>query len=291
MSNLLSLLIPLLVVVSVCLIGWTTLQITSRVQGRGREYMDPLSPKLKLIWPAVQFVTFYTGRFVSVEYLESTRKQLQRSGLYFVMSPEEFFSLKIVVALLVGLATAVGLSTAKMEVFPLVLFGVLIGFMMPTMSMTEQRKKREKEIVRLLPTYLDFMTMAVEAGLSLTGAIAQAINNGPPGLLKLELEKVMRDVKAGAGRVEALIAMSERLEIKEVSTLVNSLAQAERTGGSVGETLRRQADQRRVERFQRAEKLAMEAPVKLVFPLVAFIFPCTFIVLGFPLVMKFLHEM
>lgn len=291
MSNFLSLLIPLLVVLAVCLLGWTTLQITSRVQGRDREYMDPLSPKLRLIWPAVQFVTFYVGRFISVEYLESTRKQLQRSGLYFVMSPEEFFSLKIVVAVLVGLASAVGLSMAKMDVFPLVLFGVLIGFMMPTMSMTEQRKKREKEIVRLLPTYLDFMTMAVEAGLSLTGAIAQAINNGPPGLLKLELEKVMRDVKAGAGRVEALMAMSERLEIKEISTLVNSLAQAERTGGSVGETLRRQADQRRVERFQRAEKLAMEAPVKLVFPLVAFIFPCTFIVLGFPLVMKFLHEM
>ena len=98
-----------------------------------------------------------------------------------------------------------------------------------------------------------------------------------------------RDVKAGAGRVEALQAMSERLDIREVTTLVNAIAMAERTGARIGQALRTQADQRLEDRIQRAEKLAMEAPVKLIFPLVAFIFPCTFIVLGFPLAMKVIH--
>ena len=84
--------------------------------------------------------------------------------------------------------------------------------------------------------------------------------------------------------------MSERLEMREVTSVVAAIAQSERSGGSVGNTLRIQAEQQRVERFQRAEKLAMEAPVKLIFPLVAFIFPTTFIVLGFPIAMKLLHS-
>ncbi|XGA80316.1 type II secretion system F family protein [Halomonas sp. CH40] len=131
--------------------------------------------------------------------------------------------------------------------------------------------------------------MAVEAGLSLAAAIVKATTNGPPGLLRQELERVNRDIRAGAGRIEALEAMSSRLEIREVTQVVSALAQAEKTGSSVGETLRIQAEQQRVERFQRAEKKAMEAPVKLIFPLVAFIFPATFIVLGFPIVMRLVH--
>ena len=111
----------------------------------------------------------------------------------------------------------------------------------------------------------------------------QAVDKGPEGPLNVEVQKVLRDIKAGSGRIVALRNMSNRLEIKEISSLVSSLAQAEKSGSSIGETLRIQSDQRRVERFQRAEKLAMQAPVKLVGPLVLFIFPTTFIILFFPI--------
>jgi tight adherence protein C len=74
-----------------------------------------------------------------------------------------------------------------------------------------------------------------------------------------------------------------------IVNLVSALIQAEATGMNLGPILRAQAEQRRAERFARAEKLAMEAPVKLLFPLIAFIFPCTFVVLGFPIAMKFIH--
>lgn len=85
--------------------------------------------------------------------------------------------------------------------------------------------------------------------------------------------------------------MADRLQITEVNSLVSALAQAEKTGASLGSTLRIQADQRRVERFQRAEKKALEAPVKLVFPLIVFIFPVTFMILAFPIAMKFMYEL
>ena len=84
--------------------------------------------------------------------------------------------------------------------------------------------------------------------------------------------------------------MAERLDIPEITSFVSSIIQAEKMGASLAAVLRVQADQRRNERFQRAEKMAMEAPIKLVGPLILFIFPVTFIVLGFPIVMKFLGE-
>lgn len=166
-----------------------------------------------------------------------------------------------------------------------------MGWFLPSISLNDFRKKREMAIVKALPTFLDFLTMGVQAGMNVSGAIGQAVEKGPEGPLRQEFEKVIRDVRAGMSRVDALKAMAERLEIREITTFVTAIAQAEKTGASLTEALRIQADQRRVERFQRAEKLAMEAPVKLIFPLVVFIFPMTFIILGFPIAMKFMYEL
>ncbi len=82
--------------------------------------------------------------------------------------------------------------------------------------------------------------------------------------------------------------MAERLDMHDISSFVNAMVQAEKSGSGMASTLRIQSEQRRNERFQRAEKKAMEAPVKLVFPLVMFIFPVTFIIVGFPIAMKIL---
>jgi tight adherence protein C len=261
-----------------------------------RTYMDPLPLKVRLVWPLVRIVAPYAERFMSVEYTEKLRSQLVHSGLFYLYMPYEFTALRIVSAGLTLLAALIIVPLLPIDFFKSHVFWWTVGlgalaYALPYLAMRDRAKRRQKEIVRMLPIYLDFITMTVEAGLSLGGALAQAVAKGPPGLLRNELERVNRDVKAGAGRIEALQMMADRLEIREITTLVNAIALAERTGGSVGHVLRAQADQRLSERFQRAEKLAMEAPVKLIFPLVAFIFPSTFVVLGFPIVMKLLHEM
>jgi tight adherence protein C len=143
-------------------------------------------------------------------------------------------------------------------------------------------------VQRTLPAYLDFITMAVEAGLNMTGALTQAMDKGPAGPLKHEFFMVVRDLRSGLPRADALRRMEARLQMPEVTSFVGTVIQAERMGASLGSALRVQAEQRRIERFQRAEKAAMEAPVKLIGPLMMFIFPVTFIVLGFPIAMKFL---
>jgi len=124
----------------------------------------------------------------------------------------------------------------------------------------------------------------------LQGALQQAALKGPKGALCDEIKRVLRDVRSGKARADALRAMSERVQEPAVTNFVTALIQAERMGMNLGPVLRAQADQRRSERFLRAEKLAMEAPVKLLFPLIAFIFPCTFIVLFFPIVVQFMQS-
>lgn len=254
-----------------------------------RTYMDPLPWQLRVIWPLVLFCAHYFGRFLSTEAIERTHTSLMRGGWSYRMTPEQFLGLKLVSCLVVALAAGVVLWALDRAYPPLLVAIAVFGYWIPAWKLREVRKLRERHIIRMLPTYLDFITMAVEAGLSLSGALVQATANGPDGLFKQELARVNRDIKAGAGRVQALERMGERLDLRPVSGVIAAIAQAEKTGSDVGKTLRVQADQQRVDRFQRAEKLAMEAPVKLIFPLVAFIFPTTFIVLGFPILMKWLH--
>jgi tight adherence protein C len=160
--------------------------------------------------------------------------------------------------------------------------------MFPLVWLSDTRKKREVAVIRALPVFLDFTTMAVEAGLNLSGALQQAMNKGPDSPLRNEFSIVMRDLRSGVTRSDALKRMAERLDIADINTFVNAMVQAEKMGSSMATALRIQSEQRRTERFQRAEKVAMEAPVKLIFPLIMFIFPVTFIVLGFPIAMKFL---
>ena len=136
---------------------------------------------------------------------------------------------------------------------------------------------------------LDIITLCVEAGLNLTGAMSQAVAKGPAGPLRDEFSRVLRDVRAGRPRIDALRTLADRMNEPAITNLVSALIQAERMGMNLGPILRAQSEQRRNERFAQAEKLAMEAPVKLLFPLIAFIFPCTVVVLGFPIAMKFIN--
>ncbi|MDX1589780.1 MAG: type II secretion system F family protein [Oleiphilaceae bacterium] len=256
-----------------------------------RSYKDPLPPLLRWSWPLVRLFAFYVGERLPTDWLERYQNTIRRSGIAYLMSADEFVGLKCLGAMAAIAIAGLILSTlGAMDPLYWILAAV-VGWTLPSLSLRDLRQKREKKILRVLPTYLDFLTMAVQAGMNLSGALQQAVDKGPPGPFQGELNKVVRDVRAGMSRIDALKAMAERLDIREVSTFVTAVAQSEKTGASLGETLRVQADQRRTERFQRAEKLAMEAPVKLIFPLVMFIFPMTFLVLGFPIAMKFLYEL
>lgn len=150
-------------------------------------------------------------------------------------------------------------------------------------------ESRRDEVTRELPLYVDMLTLALEAGGSLSVALKVATERSPDSVLRRAFIRVQGDLRAGRSRAEALRALGERLDMPAISPLVAALVQADASGGSLASVLRAQSEQRLNERFARAEKRAMEAPVRMLGPLVLCIFPCTFLILGFPIVMRFLQ--
>ncbi|MEX3933562.1 type II secretion system F family protein [Paraburkholderia phymatum] len=255
-----------------------------------RTWLDPLPPLLRFVWPVVNFVAHHMGARFGARLVERTDAKLRLTSLNFLMNARQFLALSIV-------SSMSALSSALLVMFASGLFSWIallllmsIGYFYPRIWMRDVRRTHVVNVLRQLPIYLDFLTLAVETGLNINGAIQKAVEKGPDGPLRRELEHVLRDLKSGLNRTDALRRLDERQRIGEVSNLVRTIAQAERMGSGLAKTLRFQSEQRRTERFQCAEKQAMEAPVKLVFPLLMFIFPVTFIVLGFPIAMKFMQE-
>jgi tight adherence protein C len=154
-----------------------------------------------------------------------------------------------------------------------------------------QRTLRERNhlIMKELPQYLDLLTVCVEAGATLTSGVRMIVERAPSSPLRSYFETVLRQIRAGRPRAQAFVEVARQYGQENLSALAGALSHAETSGMSLGAVLRAQAEQRSVERFVRAEKLAMQAPVKMLGPLICCIFPCTFIVLAVPIVYRLLE--
>lgn len=164
--------------------------------------------------------------------------------------------------------------------------GVLLGFLWPQHALRRRTAQRRQRMARELPFMLDLLTLCVEAGLSLSSALRQVADDAPAGALSRSLREAAALERTGMGRAQWLAHWADVTDVPGVRSLVLTLAQADRLGMSLGPLLRAQAARQRSERFLRAEKLALEAPVRMLFPMVLCIFPCTFLVIGFPVLVK-----
>jgi len=164
---------------------------------------------------------------------------------------------------------------------------VAAGVFLPDRWLRDQVIKRHLLITRALPYNLDLLTLSVEAGLDFTAALAKVVERGRKGPLLDELALVLRQLKMGKTRAESLKMMVERVNLSALTTFVGALIQADKMGTPLGKVLRIQSAQLRVERSQRAEKLAGEAPVKMLGPLIFCIMPTVFLVLFGPVIFQF----
>lgn len=283
-------LLALIFGISITLLVWSIYQVFSEVPDEDRTYLDRPPTAFRLMWPVIKLVVHYIGPKLSLKYRIRTMAKLKRAGVDYSLSPEQFFAGKLLAGLFFAAFSIMLQKMLGNGSFVFILLSAAGGFYYPEIWIKEAIQKRHKEIFRALPFYLDVVTLSVEAGSNLTGAFTQAVQKAPDGPLKTEINRVLRDVRAGKARAEALRTMADRIEMSSINSLVSSLIQAEKMGTSLGTILRAQADQRRNERFLAAEKLAMEAPVKLLGPLVMFIFPNTFIVLMFVLLGKAVQQ-
>ena len=233
---------------------------------------------------AVEPTAAWLGPHIPISIRGRVQEQLKRAGIEEELTPPQFLSLAAVSALVVGAAAS--LLQFSLSV---VLLGLVTGFGLPWLWLRDIIESRRDEVTRELPLYVDMLTLALEAGGSLSVALKVATERSPDSVLRRAFIRVQGDLRAGRSRAEALRALGERLDMPAISPLVAALVQADASGGSLASVLRAQSEQRLNERFARAEKRAMEAPVRMLGPLVLCIFPCTFLILGFPIVMRFLQ--
>ncbi len=290
-------LFALAVGLSFALVAWLISRALADVPNEQRQYKDAPPIGFRLVWWPIQWISHYIEVFLSAKIYNKLSVKLRQAGLDYTINPAQFIAARLLGAALVAsvLWWIVG-SFDKTNSFKLsaylqaALYGSLMGWFYPVIWLNDRLTNRKKELLKSLPFYLDIITLCVEAGLNMQGALNQSVAKGPKGVLRDEFQRVLRDVRAGKGRADSLRDMAERLNEPSATNFTTAVIQAESMGMNLGPVLRAQADQRRIERFLRAEKLAMEAPVKMLFPLIAFIFPCTFIVLFFPIVMKFMNS-
>jgi tight adherence protein C len=166
-------------------------------------------------------------------------------------------------------------------------FGVMtaFGIYAPRIIVMGRIKRRQKAIWRSLPDAFDLITASVEAGLGIDAAFTRVIEK-VTGPFAEELTRTMREIQMGRSRREAFLDMADRTGVDELRQLINAVVQAEAMGISIGGVIRVQTGVIRTKRRQKAEEQAFKAPIKMVFPLVFFIFPAIMIVIGGPAIIQ-----
>lgn len=163
--------------------------------------------------------------------------------------------------------------------------GVFAGWQLPELYLHMKIRERAEAVKRELPDVLDLLTVCVEAGLGFDGALLRVAEK-KEGVLAKEFFHLLQEINMGKPRREALKDLAGRLGTEEFSSLAGAIIIADRLGVSIGNVLRAQAEALRRKRRQQAEERAMKAPVKMLFPLVFFIFPAIFLVLLGPAFIK-----
>jgi tight adherence protein C len=174
-------------------------------------------------------------------------------------------------------------DTPLMDLTGLAVVGV--GYFIPDLLLISTGQKRQAIIQLELPNTLDQMLISVEAGLGFESALSRAGERGS-GPLAEELVRTLQDMQVGRSRREAYLALADRTNVPELKSFVQAVVQADAYGIAISQVLRVQAKVMRVKRRQRAEEKAMKLPVKILFPLLFFIFPVLFIAILGPAVIN-----
>lgn len=261
--------------------------------GRKTERKIPLL--MRLLLPLVPNL----ARFVSGRAFERSRREaewmLVAAGLEGLLSATEFVALKFLMPLVCGgawclslvfLGTFVPDSFFSQNLFVLCLLGVAWFYVYPLVWLRGALRRRHLEITRALPFVLDLLTLSVEAGMDFMGALQRNCARRRLDALNEELIRMTREIQVGTPRRVALRNMAARVRLPDLKGVTHALIQADELGVSIGSILRIQSEQLRGRRFDRAEKLANEAPVKMLGPLILCIFPAVFIILLGPIVLQ-----
>ncbi len=271
----------------------TSATFVTLADGRLQERRLPLS--FRLLLPFAHRVS-HVWRIPSLRsHRDKLHRRLVISGFDGLISPEEFIWLRFMVPAVLG-SLMIVLAYAVLNLVPGRIAGFLMDhFLVPAVAilgaaiaqpgywLSQACRRRQDEIRRAIPFIMDLLTLSVEAGMDFMSALTRIVERRNMDAINEELLRVQREVQIGKTRREALRTMANRLDMPDIRSVLGALIQADEMGIGLGLILRIQSDQMRMHRFERAEKKANEAPVKMLFPLVVFIFPAVFMILLGPI--------
>jgi tight adherence protein C len=202
----------------------------------------------------------------------------------------EFIAFKIIFLILLPVVAYILLGDffAK-DLAVLILISLFLGFILPDLWLRRRIQRRQYHINRDLPNIIDLLNLCVSGGLDFMLAVNKVVRELKLCDITVELAEVYRQTQMGKTRREALKDLAWRVDTAEVYSFVRTLVQADRMGTPMAEALKMLAEDMRVRRFQRGEAMALKAPIKLLFPLFAFILPVVLIIVGAPVMLEFLR--
>ncbi len=255
---------------------------------------EPVRSKSKLIElsrPLVHnFTIQHAARIKNPKYRERLNHLILTSGLGSELNVDEFIGLQIlwgvifpIVLLILNFALELGYP------WPLVFVVGLLGFQLPKWHAKAQRKKRMLSVQIDLPFFIDLLALSTEAGLDFIGSIQRIVDKAEESVLADEFSVVLKDLKLGSSRKDALLALAHRLDMTEIQSFVTMLIDADATGAGIAGVLKDQSIQMRLNRFVRAEKAGARASQMILIPLMIFIIPAVFIMVFGPVILQFFY--
>lgn len=275
-------------------------EITYVTLADGRKTARRLPLVFRMLLPFVPNLERLVSRPGFARARQAADEMIVSSGLEGLLTGTEFVALKFLVPLTCGtawvafvllLGTLMPDSILSDNTVLLGVFGFLVAYAYPLMWLRGTLKRRHLAILRALPFVLDLLTLSVEAGMDFMNALQRNCERRKLDPLNEELIRMTREIQVGTPRRVALRNMAERVRQPDLKGVAHALIQADELGVSIGAILRIQSDQLRNRRFERAEKLANEAPVKMLGPLMLCIFPAVFVILLGPVLMQAAHNL
>jgi tight adherence protein C len=235
------------------------------------------------------FVPIVNGMKNKKRLRDKYKRKLASAGLTDEFSPDEFFAYKL--SLIVGFPIVYLLINKFLEMnYPVSYAPILgvIGFFYPDIWVNGQIEKRKKDVVKNMPFIVDMLALSVEAGLDFVAAMNKVIEKAPPSALSEEFEIMIKEIKIGASRAEALRSLAWRIDVLQISSFTATLIAADSVGASIGPILKSLAGDMRQKRSSEVEKEGSKASTKILFPMMLFILPAVGLVILAPVAIMFL---
>jgi tight adherence protein C len=243
------------------------------------ELSQPFSQRV--VAPMLDALGKIAQRFTPQETIEAARHKLELAGIAHQIKPVQFVAYRFGGALVLGvmsLLVAFTLPIPMSQQLLLILVAFALGYLLPGVWLGSKISKRQEEVTKSMPDALDLLTICVEAGLGFDAAM-QKVAEKWDNELSRAFARTVQEMRFGKLRREALRSMATSLDVPDMTSFTAAIIQADQLGVSMAKVMRIQSDTMRMKRRQRAEEKARQAPVKMMIPLVFFIFPTILIVL------------